>query len=108
MVGRFLAFWEEGGNAAVLASVLRAAVHDARVRREVEDVLGGVLFSPLAAGLGTTAAGPRARLVTSAPVGLAVTRYLLCEEPLASTDHATIAAWIGPSIDCYLRGRLGA
>ena len=108
MVARFLAFWEEGDNAGILTNVLRAAMHDGRVRREVEAVLSGMLFSPLAAGLGTTDAGPRARLVSSALVGLAVTRYVLREEPIASADHETLAAWMGPSIDCYLRGALGA
>ena len=108
MVTRFLAFWEAGDNAGILTNVLRAAMRDRRVRREVEDTLSGVLFSPLAAGLGTTDAGPRARLVSSALVGLAVTRYVLREEPIASADHETLAVWMGPSIDCYLRGALGA
>jgi hypothetical protein len=105
---RFLRFWETGANAGILTNVLRAGMHDGRSRREVEDVLGEVLFVPLATGLGTTDAGPRARLVSSALVGLAVTRFILCEEPLASADHCTLAAWMGPSIDCYLRGALGA
>lgn len=105
---RFLSFWEMGDNAAILANALRAAMRDCRCRREVEEVLGEVLFVPLATGLGTTDAGPRARLVTSALVGLAVTRYILCEEPIASADHGTLAAWMGPSIDCYLLGALGA
>lgn len=107
-VSRFLTFWERGDNAAILANVLRAAMHDRRVRREVEDLLGALLFLPLAAGLGATDAGPRARLVSSALIGLAVTRYVFREEPLCSADHETIAAWMGPSIDCYLRGALGA
>jgi AcrR family transcriptional regulator len=105
---RFLSFWEMGDNTAILANALRAAMRDCRCRREVEEVLGGVLFVPLATGLGTTDAGPRARLVTSALVGLAVTRYILREEPIASADHGTLAAWMGPSIDCYLQGALGA
>ncbi len=107
-ISRFLTFWETGDNAAILANVLRAAAHDGRVRREVEDVLSSVLFLPLAAGLGTVDAGPRARLVSAALIGLAVTRYVLREEPLCSADHETVAAWMGPSIDCYLCGRLGA
>lgn len=107
-VERFLSFWELGANADILTGVLRAAMRDARTCREVEDVLGDVLFAPLASGLGTTDAGPRARLVSSALIGLAVTRYILREEPIASADHETIAAWMGPSLDCYLLGALGA
>jgi AcrR family transcriptional regulator len=107
-VTRFLEFWEDHDNAPILCAVLRAAMRDARVAREVEDVMDQALLLPMSAGLGTPDACPRVRLVTSALVGLAVTRYVLGEEPLASADHATVAAWMGPSIDCYLRGALGA
>ena len=107
-VARFLEFWELGSNACILTSILRAGMRDARTCREVEEVLAGVLFVPLARGLGTTDAGPRARLVTSALIGLAVTRYVLREEPIASADHGTLADWMGPSLDCYLCGALGA
>lgn len=107
-VERFLTYWETGANAGILLNALCAAMNDCRVRREVEDVLSAVLFLPLAQGLGTTDAGPRARLVCAALIGLAVTRYVLREEPLCSADHGTVAAWMGPSIDCYLRGALGA
>lgn len=107
-VERFLTFWETGVNAGILANVLRAAMRDGRVRREVEGMLSAAFFLPLVQGLGTTDAGPRARLVCAALIGLAVTRYVLREEPLCSADHGTIAVWMGPSIDCYLHGSLGA
>ena len=108
MVGRFLAFWEDGDNARILLNVLSAATRDRRVARGIEAGLEEALVRPLAAGLCTPDACPRARLVTSALVGLAVSRYVLREEPLASADHATVAVWMGPSVDCYLRGALGA
>jgi AcrR family transcriptional regulator len=107
-VARFLAFWEDGANTAILLNVFRATLHDRRVVREVQACMERVLVRPLVGGLATPDAAPRARLVTSALVGLAVTRYVLREEPLASADHATVAAWMGPAIDCYLRDRLGA
>jgi AcrR family transcriptional regulator len=107
-VARFLAFWEGGANRPILLNVFRATMRDRRVVREVEACMEQVLVRPFAGGLATPDARPRVRLVTSALVGLAVTRYVLREEPLASADHATVAAWMGPSIDCYLRDALGA
>ena len=107
-VARFLAFWEAGDNAPIMLGVLRAATRDRRVVREVEGLITAKLLEPLAGGLGTPDACPRVRLVTSALMGLAVSRYVLCEEPLASADHATVAAWMGPAIDCYLHHALGA
>lgn len=107
VVRRFLSFCERGENAAILLNVLRAAVRDPRVVRDVEDYVSGSLLGPLAGVLGTPDACPRVRLLVSALLGLSVSRYLLREEPLASADHDTVAAWMGPSLDCYLRGRLG-
>jgi len=31
-------------------------------------------------------------------------RYVLRVEPLASADHDTLAAWIAPTLQCYLTG----
>ncbi len=54
-----------------------------------------------------TDAYPRARLAFSQLLGLAVSRYVLVQEPLASADHETIAAWARPSLDYFLHGELG-
>ena len=65
------------------------------------------LLRPFAEEVRTTDAYPRARLAVSQLLGLAVSRYLLPQEPLASADIETIAAWAGPSLDYCLRGELG-
>jgi hypothetical protein len=43
-----------------------------------------------------------ATLVGSQLVGLAMARYVLRIEPLASADPATVAAWIAPTLERYL------
>jgi hypothetical protein len=44
----------------------------------------------------------RATLVGSQLVGLAIARYLLRIEPLASADTATVSSWVAPTIQRYL------
>jgi hypothetical protein len=44
----------------------------------------------------------RATLVGSQLVGLAIGRYLLRIEPLASADPATVAGWVAPTLQRYL------
>jgi hypothetical protein len=44
----------------------------------------------------------RANLVASQLVGLAMLRYVIKLEPLASASSEQIATWVGPSIQRYL------
>jgi AcrR family transcriptional regulator len=108
IVLRYLEFWERDGNTAILRTVLAAAAADDRVVRDVEDYLTGTLLRPLSWGLRKPDACPRVRLLVSTLTGLSFSRYVLKEEPLASGDHETVAAWVGPVVDNLLHGRLEA
>lgn len=108
IVTRYLEFWETADNTAILGSIFRAAVSDERVACALETYLTGALVRPLATGLESTDAYPRVRLLISYLVGITMSRYILAEEPLASADRGTVAAWTGPSVDAFLHGRLGA
>jgi Tetracyclin repressor-like, C-terminal domain len=46
----------------------------------------------------------RATLVGSQLIGLAIARYLLRIEPLASADAQTVASWLAPTLERYLAG----
>ena len=48
----------------------------------------------------------RAELAGSQIIGLAVARYIIGVEPLASADVETIVAAVGPTIQRYLAGPL--
>jgi len=108
IVTQYLQFWETGQNTAILLSVFRAAANDGRIVRDVERFLTAALVRPLAWGLQSVDACPRIRLMMSQLAGLAVSRYVLREEPLASADCETLACWMGPPIDGLLHGALGA
>ncbi len=107
IVTRHLELWETGDNAVILRCVCAAAATDKRLAAAVETRTVAALIAPFAARTQTTDACPRARLAVSALLGLAVSRYVLRQEPLASADHETIAAWAGPAVDYFLKGELG-
>jgi hypothetical protein len=62
----------------------------------------------VAAALGTPDAELRANLVFSQIFGLAVARYILRIEPLASTPGELVAAAVGPTVQRYITGDLDA
>ena len=107
IVARFLRFWETDDNPLILRSLLCASLRDPRLAARIEAHIVGTLIRPFAEDVGVPDAYPRARLAFSQLLGLAVSRYLLPQEPLASADIETIAAWAGPSLDYCLRGELG-
>ena len=107
IVTGYLEFWETADNAAILRCVCAASATDKRLAAAVEAHMVAGLIAPFAAQAPTPDACPRARLAVAALLGLALSRYVFRQEPLASADHETIAAWAGPALDYYLKGALG-
>jgi len=107
IVTRHLEFWETGDNTVILRSVCSASAANERLAAAIEAHTIAALIAPFAARTQTTDACPRARLAVSELLGLAFSRYVLHQEPLASADHETIAAWAGPAVDYFLKGELG-
>ena len=64
------------------------------------------LGSLVAAGLPIASARERAALIGSQLVGLAMTRYVLRLEPIASASIDHLAEVVGPTIQRYLTGPL--
>jgi hypothetical protein len=107
IVTRWLEFWESGDNETILRRVYGAAPNDRRLAAALEARAIALVIAPFAARVPAPDACPRARLACAQLLGLAMSRYVLLQEPLASADHETIAAWAGPALDCSLRGVLG-
>jgi AcrR family transcriptional regulator len=98
----FLALWEEDATRKPLLAILRSALtHDAAAE-SLREFLSEALVGRVALVLDTPDAALRATLVGSQLVGLAMARYVLRIEPLASADPATVAAWIAPTLERYL------
>jgi hypothetical protein len=58
------------------------------------------------AGLHPAQAALRTTLVAGQLCGLAVTRYLLVLQPLASLSPEVVGVYVGPTIQSYLTGPL--
>jgi AcrR family transcriptional regulator len=102
-----LRLWDDPAVLPRLLAVLRSAVTDPEAGK-----LLGTLFTrqgpvQLLRALGADQPDLRAELVGTQLVGLAVARHVLRVEPLASADHETIVAAVGPTMQRYLTGALG-
>lgn len=102
-----LRLWDDPEVLPRLLGVLRSAVTDPQAGRML-----GLLFTrqgpvQLVRALGADRPELRAELVGTQLVGLAIARHVLQVEPLASADHETLVAAIGPTMQRYLVGDLG-
>ncbi len=66
--------------------------------------LGSRIFGPIAAALDGADTELRAELAGAQLVGLALARYIVKVEPLASADDETVIAQVAPTLQRYLVG----
>jgi AcrR family transcriptional regulator len=105
IVARFLEIWDTTGGAPLAAVLQSVAGHDAAagmLREFVSRVLVGKVVSTVAPDRPELRAG----LCGSQVFGLAIIRYVLKVEPLASADHATVIGAVAPNLQRYLTGPL--
>jgi AcrR family transcriptional regulator len=93
--------WEDTTRDDELILLLRTAVNDEAVARRLQQVLGDLVTAPIAA-LGDPDAAGRAALIAAQLLGLALCRYILRLEPLASQPAADVIAAVAPSVQRYL------
>lgn len=102
-----LGLWESEATRPTMHAIVRSATSDS----EASDLMRGLISGPfgaLAAQLPVTDANHRVTLAASQLFGLALLRYILRIEPLASADHASVIAAVAPTIQRYLAGDLDA
>ena len=97
----FLESWESRGGSRVLA-LIRSAVSNEGAAALLRDFVTREVLARVAEALELDQPRLRASLVGSQLVGLAVLRYVLKVEPLASAPRSRVAAWIGPTLQRYL------
>ncbi len=103
LVHRFLVIWEDEQSRGALLAILRSAVSHPRSAELLGRFMAGSLLRHIAESVDPEDAELRAALVSSQLIGLALLRYALGTEPLASASVEQIEAMIGPTIDRYLR-----
>jgi AcrR family transcriptional regulator len=106
LLRRALSVWtSEAGGGTMVGLIRSAASHDeaARMMKEffAREVLGRVVKS-----LGMPQPELRAALVASQMVGLAMARFVVRFEPIASASVDDMVSWYAPTLQRYLTGPL--
>lgn len=102
----FLAVWDAAPGQGPMLAMLRSAVSHQDSAAMLRDVLLRRLLRPLAVGAGRGDPDLRAALLASQIVGLALTRYVLHLEPVASAGADELAPLYAPTLQRYLTGEL--
>jgi AcrR family transcriptional regulator len=101
LLRRFLTIWDTHSIEPLLVMVRSTDEAGVAMLREyVEKEFG----AQLADAIHASDAALRCDLVWAQLFGLAVGRYALQTEPLASADHDTLVAWLGPILQHLLTG----
>jgi AcrR family transcriptional regulator len=102
LVRAILEYWDEPAAQAGLLAILRSAA----ARPEAADLVREFVTRELQPRISHVIDRPdskmRAVLIGATLMGLAVERYVVAVEPLASADREDIVAWVGPVVQRYL------
>jgi AcrR family transcriptional regulator len=101
LVGFFVGTLESPAGSPMLA-LIRSAVAGEPAAALVREYVRREILARVAAPLRVEQPELRASLVASQLVGLAVVRYVIGLEPLASASPDAIGAWLGPTVQRYL------
>jgi hypothetical protein len=100
----FLALCENPRTRQGMLRMVRSSVGSARAGRAFYKVLSRTVVNPAARATGVHASALRLELVGGQLVGLAMMRYVLQVEPVASTPVDEIVRQFAPAIRATLRG----
>jgi AcrR family transcriptional regulator len=104
LVRRFLEVWDTAETIEPLLLLTRSAGTEDESAMMLRDFLQREVGDQLAQALGKPDAQFRVALVVAQFMGLAMARYLVRLEPMASASHDTLVAWLGPVVQHCLTG----
>jgi Tetracyclin repressor-like, C-terminal domain len=100
-VGFFLETWDSPSGSPLLG-LIRSVVSSERAAEVLRDFVTREVLGRLAEALELDRPQLRASLAASQLVGLAMLRYVVKLEPLASAPPEAVAVWLGPTLQRYL------
>jgi len=106
VVRYFLSVWDRSPTREVLIALLRSAATNEHAASLLREFFSHEVLGRIAAELGQEDAQLRATLVSSQLVGLAMVRYIVRIEPLASASPETLLAAFAPTVHRYLTAPL--
>jgi hypothetical protein len=89
-----------------MLAMLRSATTNEQAAAMLREFLSDAVLGPVARASGHDRPELRASLVGSQMMGLALARYVVRLEPLASADADTVASAVAPTVQGYLSGDL--
>ena len=101
LVRFFLETWDSPAGSPLLG-LIRSVVASERAAAVLRDFVSREVLGRLAEALELDRPQLRASLAASQLVGLAMLRYVVKLEPLASASPEDLAAWLGPTLQRYL------
>jgi AcrR family transcriptional regulator len=101
LVRHFISRWEDPRHDDEMIALLRTGVTSETVAKRLQAVLGQLITEPIAA-LAYERAAERSTLIATQLLGLALCRYILRFEPLASLPADDVVAAVAPSVQRYL------
>ena len=106
LVRYFMTTCESGGETSPFLALLRGAVSHPASAAMLREFITRAVVGRVARALSSSDADLRATLVGSQLVGLAMVRYVVRVEPLASAEHDTVVAAVAPTVQRYLTGAI--
>lgn len=104
LVRHLIERWENPISGEGLMLLLRTAATSDEVAAQLEAVLGQLITGTVAS-TGVDRVGERAAFIQAQMLGLALCRYILRQEPLASLPVPQVIAAVAPSVQHYLETR---
>ncbi|SDD60135.1 TetR/AcrR family transcriptional regulator [Streptomyces prasinopilosus] len=105
MTRMILGLWENPVTRAPLLAIVRSAVNNETAAGVFRRLVAGQLLRRIAGRLDLPDAELRAELAAAQLVGIAMIRYVIKVEPLASADVERIVARVAPVVQGHLTGR---
>lgn len=101
LVRFFLETWDSPAGRPLLA-LIRSVVASEEAAALLREFITREVLGRLARALEVDQPRLRASLAASTLIGMAMLRYIVKLEPLASAKPAVIAGWLGPTVQRYL------
>ncbi|MFC1227743.1 MULTISPECIES: TetR/AcrR family transcriptional regulator [Streptomyces] len=105
MTRMILGLWENPVTRAPLLAIVRSAVNNETAAGVFRRLVAGQLLRRIAGRLDLPDAELRAELAAAQLVGIAMIRYVIKVEPLASADAERIVERVAPVVQGHLTGR---
>jgi hypothetical protein len=101
LVQFFVETWDSPAGRPLIG-LIRSVVASADAAALLREFVTRKVLGRLATALEVDQPGLRASLAASALIGMAMMRYVIELEPLASASSRDLAAWLGPTLQRYL------